>query len=84
MEELSTHVFLYKAAQQLMLCKTNLFASLAGRSHSDTVTANQFRQIILHVEQGTVKFNEDMEAWQHHFLFRGYFKDKEKKAAKQK
>jgi len=55
-----------------------------GVLFSDTATANQLRQTILNIEQGTDKFNVNMEALQHHFLFRGYFKDKEKKAEKER
>ncbi|HCW07282.1 MAG TPA: MCE family protein, partial [Cytophagales bacterium] len=31
-------------------------------------------------EQGTQRFNENMEALKHNFLFRGYFKKQEKEA----
>ena len=84
---------MHRASKDLSLTATQLKKTVDGSANgqgvlgvllSDTVTANQLRQIITNVEQGTDKFNEDMEALQHHFLFRGYFKDKEKKAAKQK
>ncbi len=51
---------------------------------SDTTTANKLRQTLIHVEQGTGRFNENMEAMKHNWLFRGYFKDQEKKAEKEK
>ncbi len=45
----------------------------------DTIMANELRQILKNVNEGTSKFNEDMEALQHNFLFKKYFKEKEKK-----
>ncbi|MCB0490911.1 MAG: MCE family protein [Cyclobacteriaceae bacterium] len=44
----------------------------------DTAMVNDLRQTLYHLNLGTGKFNEDMEALQQHFLFRKYFKDKEK------
>lgn len=43
----------------------------------DTAMVNDLRQTLKNLNMGTGKFNEDMEALQHHFLFRKYFKDKE-------
>ena len=45
----------------------------------DTVMLNDLRQTLSNLNAGTGKFNEDMKALQTHFLFRKYFKDKEKK-----
>ncbi|MGE0587189.1 MAG: MlaD family protein [Cyclobacteriaceae bacterium] len=45
----------------------------------DTTMVNDLRQTLKNLNMGTGKFNEDMEALQSHFLFRKYFKDKEKK-----
>lgn len=44
----------------------------------DTTMLNDLRQTLRNLNEGTGKFNEDMEALQHHFLFRKYFKEKEK------
>ncbi|MEQ8363380.1 MAG: MlaD family protein [Cyclobacteriaceae bacterium] len=44
----------------------------------DTVMANDLRVTLKNLNIGSGKFSEDMEALQHHFLFRKYFKDKEK------
>ncbi|GAB1446041.1 MAG: MCE family protein [Cyclobacteriaceae bacterium] len=44
----------------------------------DTTMANDLRVTLKNLNIGTGKFSEDMEALRHHFLFRKYFKDKEK------
>lgn len=48
----------------------------------DSLTATQISKTLSHIEQGTDGFNQNMEALKHNFLFRGYFKDQAKKAAK--
>ncbi|MCB0488383.1 MAG: MlaD family protein [Cyclobacteriaceae bacterium] len=45
----------------------------------DTTMVSDLRQTLKNLNMGTGKFNEDMEALQSHFLFRKYFRDKEKK-----
>jgi phospholipid/cholesterol/gamma-HCH transport system substrate-binding protein len=54
----------------------------AGSLLSDSLMLERLNQTFKNVEEGTAKFNENMEAMQHHPLFRGYFKDKEKEAKK--
>lgn len=51
---------------------------LAGVLLTDTASANKLRRTLTNIEQGTDRFNVNMEALRHHFLFRGYFKDQEK------
>lgn len=48
----------------------------------DTAMVNDFRQTLKNLNAGTGKFNEDMKALQTHFLFRKYFKDKDKEKNK--
>ena len=50
----------------------------------DSVMADRLRASIENVEKGTAAFAQDMEAVKSNFLFRGYFKKQEKKAAKAK
>lgn len=50
----------------------------------DSVMANRLRATIENAEKGTAAFAEDMEALKSNFLFRRYFKQQEKKAAKGK
>jgi phospholipid/cholesterol/gamma-HCH transport system substrate-binding protein len=51
---------------------------------SDTAWAAKLHQSIVNVEQGTARFNENMEALKHNWLFRSYFRKQEKKADKEK
>jgi len=45
----------------------------------DQQTADNLRATIENLQSGTQKFDEDMEALQHNFLFRGFFKKKAKR-----
>src|SRR5262249_2410963 len=45
---------------------------------NDQQTANNLRATIENLQSGTQKFDEDMEALQHNFLFRGFFRKKAK------
>lgn len=51
----------------------------AGKLVADSVTAQQIGQILINMQEGTDRFNQDMEALKHNFLFRGYFRREEKK-----
>jgi phospholipid/cholesterol/gamma-HCH transport system substrate-binding protein len=57
----------------------------AGPLHtllSDTAMSGQLRQSMTNVAQGSQKLDQSMEALQHSFLLRGYFRRQEKKKAK--
>ena len=53
---------------------------------NDTAVVNSIRSTLKNVNEGTDKFNQNMEALKHNFFFRGYFrkleKEKEKEAKK--
>ena len=49
---------------------------------TDTVFVNKLEQTMLNIEEGTARFNENMEALKHSFLTRRYFKKQEKEKAK--
>lgn len=56
----------------------------AGMLISDTLWSAKLYQSLLNIEEGTSRFNENMEAMRHNFLFKGYFKKQEKQSRKQK
>jgi phospholipid/cholesterol/gamma-HCH transport system substrate-binding protein len=47
---------------------------------SDTSMTGSLHRSLTNIEKSTATFNENMTALQHNFLFRGYFRKKEKKA----
>jgi phospholipid/cholesterol/gamma-HCH transport system substrate-binding protein len=82
-----------KASKDLSMTTAQLKETVNNAGHgegavavllSDTATANNLRRTLKNVEQGTGRFNENMEAMKSNWLFRGYFKDQEKKAAQEK
>jgi len=54
----------------------------AGLLISDTILRDALMQSALQVQQGTTRFNENMEALKSNFLFRKYFRKLEKQRAK--
>jgi phospholipid/cholesterol/gamma-HCH transport system substrate-binding protein len=56
----------------------------AGLLLSDTTFAGDLRKSMHNIQQSTDRFNLNMEAMKHNFLFRGYFKDQEKALKKAK
>jgi phospholipid/cholesterol/gamma-HCH transport system substrate-binding protein len=48
----------------------------------DTLMARDLRQTLEHLNSGTAKFDENMEAFKHNFLTRKYFKEQEKEKKK--
>jgi phospholipid/cholesterol/gamma-HCH transport system substrate-binding protein len=50
---------------------------------ADTVVADQLKTTIENAAQASHKLDENMEALQHHFLLRGYFKKQAKRGARE-
>jgi len=50
---------------------------------TDTTMAKDLKETIDNLNKGTAKFNENMEALKHSFLTRKYFKEQEKRKAKE-
>ncbi|ALD20653.1 MlaD family protein [Hymenobacter sp. DG25A] len=48
----------------------------------DTTMAGRLQQSMGNLEQGTARFNQSMEALQHNFLLKGFFKRQQKKKAR--
>ena len=53
-------------------------SNLAGVVLQDKAAADKLRTSVENIQSGTQKFDENMEALKHNFLFRGYFRKKEK------
>jgi len=59
--------------------KINDSSNTVGILLHDQQTADNLRTTIENLQSGTHKFDEDMEALQHNFLFRGFFRKKAKR-----
>jgi phospholipid/cholesterol/gamma-HCH transport system substrate-binding protein len=55
-------------------------SNMAGVVFHDKQVADNLRIAVENLRAGTKKFDEDMEALQHNFLFRGFFRKKAKRA----
>jgi phospholipid/cholesterol/gamma-HCH transport system substrate-binding protein len=76
-----------KQASDELKTMTGKLNSRDGALHlvlSDTAFRTKINNTLTNVERGTKKFDEDMEALKHNFLFRGYFKKLEKEKSKKK
>ncbi len=49
----------------------------------DTIFVNRIENTMKNIDEGTARFNENMEALKHNFLTRGYFRKQEKKQKKE-
>jgi len=61
--------------------KLNSTDNAMGLLLNDAKTANQVRSTMGNLQESSVKLNDDLEAVQHNFLLRGFFKKKEKAEA---
>lgn len=82
MEEASKDIASTSASLRKLVQELNLEEGLAGTVLKDSIAAEDLRQILSNLNEGTYRFNENMEAMKHNFLFRRYFKKQEKKAKK--
>jgi phospholipid/cholesterol/gamma-HCH transport system substrate-binding protein len=53
-------------------------SNLAGVLFNDKAAASNLKTTVENLQSGTKKFDEDMEALQHNFLFRGFFRKRAK------
>ena len=68
---------------QTLTAKINDDDNALGVLLSDEEMATRIKQSVYNAEQATEKLDENMEALQHNFLFRGYFRKQEKRKAKE-
>lgn len=73
-----------KQATESFNQKLNSPNNAAGVLLNDPATANELKLLIQNLESGSAKLDENMEALQHNFLFRGYFRKKAKREEKEK
>jgi phospholipid/cholesterol/gamma-HCH transport system substrate-binding protein len=69
---------------KLFISKLNTQEGMLNTLMTDTTMANNLKETIYNLNKGTAKFDENMEAMKSSFLTRKYFKEQEKKAAKEK
>lgn len=67
---------------QNLATKINDNNNAVGVLLADTVAAAQLKTTIENAAQASAKLDENMEALQHNFLFRGYFRKQEKREAR--
>ena len=84
----STMASIKTSGEQLNAATQNMQVMMETAAHgngslnmllSDTSIANNFRNAIQNIDSSSVKLNENLEALQHSWLLRGYFKKQEKK-----
>ena len=61
-----------------IMTKINSGHGTLGRLIQDTTIAQNLNQTIINLKKGSMGLGQNMEAVKHNFLFRGYFKKKEK------
>jgi phospholipid/cholesterol/gamma-HCH transport system substrate-binding protein len=80
--ELSRNSAEMSADLKELISKINSGNNALGLLLSDSVFADRLRVTVENAETASAKLDENMEAMQHNFLFRGYFKKKDKNEAK--
>ena len=80
LEKSFTELHQFATNLKTMSDKLNQKNNIAGVVLNDSSTANSIKVILKRLESSSQKLDEDLEAIQHNFLFRGYFRKKEKAA----
>ena len=75
-----------KTALQIdsLVAKTQASNGALNYILNDTTLVKKLNSTMLNINQGTEKFNQNMEALKHNFLTRGYFRKLERKKKKEK
>jgi phospholipid/cholesterol/gamma-HCH transport system substrate-binding protein len=82
-EKVSTNAGVVSENLQALTRKMNSQNNAVGVLLDDTAVADQLKSTIQNAEKASLKLDENMEAMQHNFLFRGYFRKQAKKQAKE-
>lgn len=83
LQEVSANAQLVSQNLQTLAAKFNDDDNAVGVMLSDKATADRLKNTVENAEQATQKLDQNMEALQHNFLLRGYFRKQEKKKAKE-
>jgi phospholipid/cholesterol/gamma-HCH transport system substrate-binding protein len=81
-EEVSTNAGRVSESLQVLAEKINDQDNALGVLLGDSAVADQLKSTIENAAQASHKLDENMEALQHNFLFRGYFRKQEKREAR--
>lgn len=81
-EEVSTNAGRVSESLQVLAAKINDQDNALGVLLGDSAVADQLKSTIENAAQASHKLDENMEALQHNFLFRGYFRKQEKREAR--
>ncbi|MBT8219873.1 MAG: MCE family protein [Bacteroidia bacterium] len=68
---------------QKLIKEIDLNQGLAGAVLKDPKAAEDLKKTLSNLNEGTEKFNENMEALKYNFLFRSYFKKQERKVRRE-
>ena len=83
LETSSKEIATMSAALDSIVEELDFREGLVGAVLKDSLTANDFRKTMQNLNEGTERFNENMEALKHNFLFKKYFRKQEKKRKKE-
>lgn len=84
LQEASGNAFQVSKDMKLLTEKIKVGEGAAGLLLTDTAFAGDLKKSIHNIQQSTDRFNQNMEAMKHNFLFKRYFKDQEKELKKAK
>lgn len=82
-ERVSVNAGVVSENLQSMAVKMNNKDNAVGVLLADTLLADQIKNTVLNAAQASRKLDENMEALQHNFLFRGYFRKQAKREARE-
>ena len=82
-EKVSTNAEEVSESLEALATKINDENNAIGVLLADTTVAEQLKNTVENAEQASHKLDENMEALQHNFLFRGFFRRKERREARE-